>query len=83
MRASKNRAERRIFRPERDEVTGDWRKLHNEGLHNLRSLPSKIRMMKLGRMIWARHVARIGRRGMPIAFGGKARGKYTIGKTKA
>jgi hypothetical protein len=40
-----NRVLRRIFVPKRDEVTGGWRKLHNEKLHNLYSLPDKIRMM--------------------------------------
>jgi hypothetical protein len=41
---------RRIFGPRRDEVTGDWRKLHNEELHNLYSLPNIIRMIKSRRM---------------------------------
>jgi hypothetical protein len=47
---------RRIFVPKRDEVTGDWRKLHNEELHNLYSLPSIIRMIKSKRMGWAGNV---------------------------
>jgi hypothetical protein len=47
---------RRIFGPKRDEVTGDWRKLHNE-LHNLYSSPSIIRMITSRRMRWAGHVA--------------------------
>jgi hypothetical protein len=51
---------RRIFGPKRDEVMGDWRKLHNEELHNLYSLPNIIRMIKSMRMIWAGHVARMG-----------------------
>jgi hypothetical protein len=41
-----NRVLKRMFRPKRDEMTGDWRKLHNEQLHNLYSLPSIIRMIK-------------------------------------
>jgi hypothetical protein len=45
-----NRVLRRIFGPKRDEVTGDWRKLHNEEFHNLYSSPSIIRMIKSGRM---------------------------------
>jgi hypothetical protein len=49
----------RIFGPKRDEVTGDWRKLHNEELHNLYSSPSISRMIKLRRMRWAGHVARM------------------------
>jgi hypothetical protein len=44
---------RRIFGPRRDEVTGDWTKLHNEELHNLYSSPNIIRMNKLRRMRWA------------------------------
>jgi hypothetical protein len=51
---------RRIFGPKRDEVTGDWRKMHNEELHRLYSSPSIIRMIKSRRMRWAGHVARIG-----------------------
>jgi hypothetical protein len=51
---------RRIFGPRRDEVTGDWRELHNEELHNLYSSPNINRMIKSRRMRWAGHVARIG-----------------------
>jgi hypothetical protein len=51
---------RRIFGPKRDEVTGGWRKLHNEELHNLYSSPNIIRMIKSRRMRWAGHVARMG-----------------------
>jgi hypothetical protein len=52
-----NRVLRRIFGPKRDEVTGVWRKLHNEELHNLYSSPSIIGMNNLRRMRWAGHVA--------------------------
>jgi hypothetical protein len=48
---------RRIFGPKRDEVTGDWRKLHNGELHNLYSSPDIIRQIKSRRMRWAGHVA--------------------------
>jgi hypothetical protein len=52
---------RRIFGPKRDdEVTGGWRKLHNEELHDLYSSPSIIRVIKARRMRWAGHVARMG-----------------------
>jgi hypothetical protein len=51
---------RRIFRPKRDEVTGEWRKLHIEDLHNLYSSPDIIRQIKSRRMRWAGHVARMG-----------------------
>jgi hypothetical protein len=53
---------RRIFGPKRDEVTGVWRKLHNEELHNLYYSPSIIRMMKSRRMGWARHAALRGKK---------------------
>jgi hypothetical protein len=59
---------RRIFGPKRDEVTGDWRKLHNEELRDLYSSPSIIRIIKSRRMSWAGHVARMGRRGTRIAY---------------
>jgi hypothetical protein len=55
-----NRVLRIIFGPKRDEVTGDWRKLHSEELHNLYSSPNIIRMIKAKRMRWAGHVARMG-----------------------
>jgi acyl-coenzyme A synthetase/AMP-(fatty) acid ligase len=48
------------FGPKRDEVTGYWRKLHNEELHNLYSSPSVIRMIKSRRMRWVGHVERMG-----------------------
>jgi hypothetical protein len=59
-----NRVLRKIFGSKRNEVTGGWRKLHNEELHNLYSSPSKIRMFKSRRMRWAGNVVRMGRRGM-------------------
>jgi hypothetical protein len=49
-----------IFGPKRDEVTGGWRKLHNEELHGLYSSLSIVRVTKARRMRWARHVARMG-----------------------
>jgi hypothetical protein len=55
-----DRVLRRIFGPTRDEVTGEWRKLHNRELHNLYSSPHIIRQIKSRRMRWAGHVARIG-----------------------
>jgi hypothetical protein len=58
-----NRVLRRIFGPKRDEVTGEWRKLHNEELCDLYSSPSIIRIIKSKRMRWAGHVARMGRIG--------------------
>jgi hypothetical protein len=55
-----NRVLRRIFVPKRDGVTGGWRKLHNEALHNLYSTPIVIRIIKSRRMRWVGHVARVG-----------------------
>jgi hypothetical protein len=61
-----NRVLRRIFGPKRDEVIGEWRKLHNEELHDLYSSPSIISIIKVRRMRWAGHVARMGERGTRI-----------------
>jgi hypothetical protein len=55
-----NRVLRRIFGPKRDEVTGEWRNLHNEELHDLYSSQSIIIIIKARRMRWAGHVARLG-----------------------
>jgi hypothetical protein len=67
LRVFENRELRRIFGPKR-EVTGGWRKLHNEELHNLHSSTNIIRMIKSRRMRWTGHVARMGRRGMDIGY---------------
>jgi hypothetical protein len=60
LRVFENRVLRRIFGPKRDEVTGKWRKLHNEELRDLYSSPTTLRMMKSRIMRWAWHVARMG-----------------------
>jgi hypothetical protein len=57
MRVFEYRVLRRIFGSKRDEITGDWRKLHNEELHNLYSSPNIIRMTESRRMRWAERVA--------------------------
>jgi hypothetical protein len=57
LRVFENRVFRKIFRPKRDEVTGERRKLHSEELHDLCSRPTIVRVMKSRRMRWAEHVA--------------------------
>jgi hypothetical protein len=70
-----NRVLRRIFEPKRDEVTGEWRKLHNKELHDLYSLPSTIRLAESRRMRWAGHVARKEKRNAYRLLVGKAEGR--------
>jgi len=60
LRVFENRVLRKLFGPKRDEVTGEWRKLHNEELNNLYSSPNILRVIKSRRMGWAGHVARMG-----------------------
>jgi hypothetical protein len=68
---SENRVLRRIFEPKRDEVTRDWRKLHNEELDDLYCSPNMIRVIKSGRMRWAGHLECMGGRpGGYRVFGG-------------
>jgi hypothetical protein len=71
----------RIFGPKRDEVTGGWRRLRNEELHNLYSSPSMIRMIKSRRMRWTGHVARMGeKRNACRILVGKPDGKRPLGR---
>jgi hypothetical protein len=73
----------RIFGPIRDEVTGKWRKLHNEELHNLYSSPDIIRQIKLKRMRWAGHVACMGEgRKVYKVLVGKPKGKRPLGRPR-
>jgi hypothetical protein len=78
-----NRVLRRIFGPKRDVVTGEWRKLHNEELHNLYSSPDIIRQVKSRRMRWAGHVARMGEeRKVYKGLVGKPEGKRPLGRPR-
>jgi len=62
LRVFENRVLRRIFGPKRDEVTGEWRKLHNEELNDVYCSPNIVRVLKSRRMRWVEHVARLGER---------------------
>jgi hypothetical protein len=78
-----NRVLRRIFGPKRDGVTGGWRKLHNEELHNLYPSPSIIIIIKSRRMRWGGHVARMGeRRNVYSLLVGKPEGKIPLGRPR-
>jgi hypothetical protein len=78
-----NRVLRRIFGPKRDEVTGEWRKLHSEELHNLYSSPDINRQNKSRRMRWAGRVARMGEeRKLYKVLVGKSEGKRPLGRPR-
>jgi hypothetical protein len=78
-----NRVLRRIFGPKRDEVTGEWRKLHDEDLRDLYSSPSIIRIIKARRMRWERHVARMGeKRNVYRLLVGKPEGRRPLGRPR-
>ena len=78
-----NRALRRVFGSKRDEVTGKWRKLHNEELRDLYSLRSIVRVVKSRRMRWAWHVAGMGEgRGVHRVLVGKPEGKRPLGSPR-
>jgi hypothetical protein len=78
-----NRILRRIFGPKRDEVTGEWRELHNEELHILYSSPNIIRQIKSRRMRWTGHVERMGeKRNVCKVLIGKPEGKRPLGRPR-
>jgi len=78
-----NRVLRRVFGPKRDEVTGEWRKLHNEELRDFYFLPNILRVVRSRRMRWAGHVARMGEgRGVHRFLVGKLEGKRPLGRPR-
>jgi hypothetical protein len=78
-----NRVLRRIVGPKRDEVRGEWRKLHNTELNDLYSSPNIFRVTKSSRMRWAEYVARMGeRRGVDRVLVGKPQGKRPLGRPR-
>jgi hypothetical protein len=83
LRVFENRVLRKIFGPKREE-DGSWKKkLHNDELHSLYSSPNIVRVMKLRRMKWARHVARMGEgRGICRVLVGRPEGKRPLGKPR-
>jgi hypothetical protein len=83
VRVFENRVLRRIFEPKRDEVTGGWRKLHTEELHNLYSSPNINRMIKSRRIGWAGHVARMRqKRNAERILVGKSEGERPLGRPR-
>jgi len=83
LRVFENRVLRTIFGPKRDEVTGEWRKLHNEELNDLCCSPNIVRVIKSRRMRWEGHVERIGdRRGVFRGLVVKPEGKRPLGRPR-
>ena len=83
LRVFENMVLRRIFGPSRDEVTGEWRRLHNEELNDLYSSPNIMRVIKSRRMRWAGHMARMGEdRGIYRVLVGKPEGKRPLGRPR-
>jgi hypothetical protein len=83
LRVFENRVLRRIFWPKRDEVTGEWRELHNEELNDLYSSPNIIQVNKSRRMRWVGHVARMGEgRGAYRILVGRPEGMIPLGRPR-
>jgi len=82
-RVFEKRVLRKVFGPKRNEVTEEWRKLHNEELNDLYSLPNIVRVVKSRRMRWAGHVARMGEdRGVHRVLVGNPEGKRPLGRPR-
>jgi hypothetical protein len=81
LRVLENRVLRGIFRTTREEVAGDWRRLHNKELYNLYTSPNTIRVIKSRMMRWAWHVVRMGEiRNAYKILAGKLEGKRPLGR---
>jgi hypothetical protein len=81
LRVFENRGLRRVFGPRKDEVAGEWRKLHTEELNDLYSLPNIVRVVKSRRMRWTRPVARMGEeRVVHRVLVGKPEGQRPLGR---
>jgi hypothetical protein len=81
LRVFENRVLRKIFGPKRDEVTGEWRRLHNEELYDLYSSPNIIRVIKSRGISWAGHEARmVDRRGASRVLVEKPEGRRLLGR---
>jgi hypothetical protein len=84
LRVFENRVLRRIFGPKRDEVAGEWRRLHKEELNDLYSSPNIIWVIKSRRMRWAGHVARMGeKRGAYRILVGRPEGRRLLGRPRS
>jgi len=83
LKVFENRVLRRIFGPDRDKGTGEWRKLHNEELNDLYPSPNSVWVTKSRRMRWAGHVVHVGEgRGMYRVLVGKSEGKRPLGRPR-
>jgi hypothetical protein len=83
LRVFQHRVFRIIFGPKSDKVTGEWRKLHNEELHDLYSSTNIVRVIKSKRMRWAGHMAWMGEeRGVYRVLVGKPEGKRSLGRPR-
>ena len=83
LRVFENKVLKTIFGPRRDEVTGDWRRLHNEEINVFYSSPNVVRVIKSRRMRWAGHVARMGvLRGVYGVLVRKPEGKSPLGRRR-